>query len=587
MVGRSDGRMVAAVLTMVLVAFGAASADESPPGPENYLFKARISDNGMVVFLPEAEIWSREDAAEYLRWARETYPAHSSRIVAKWASEDVDLAVLRSADAALLKAGDAAIDFGGKVSFSVVGPAENGKFRLHLASLPAFGEADPGLCLTNVWVLSRNGLLERWRKALAADPDGAPAEVKKEIETVSGGGRYGREGGEIWRATVEDFSTNTPALWPRVRFENRTSLPVSMRCLQAKNTIAPGGEWRVAVKDPPTDGEVKFFARHVPVAPYQEEDYGWATNSLAWSRTAPADAVHVFNEPPGTLLPPPYLILRIKGMEGEMPPGLAVAVDYKGGSTETIKASMRTINGKSEPVVEIKPHVPVTALALMADGYEDSVKYNWGGRKEISLSCGGVCAVPIPNSLKKKEAALSGNADEAAPAQMAARPEVSPRQETPRYVIAPWPGESIGSPPPKWPWPDTRRRRSRIRVWWSDFKYIAAAEPGKFDYDCANALKRFNDRIVGEGEFAKNPELKNAYMHIACCEGCELCKPYRDEMAKVRGFEEQRWMLFQTLLLERGNFWTDHDCPPNPRRIQRLRSLLEEKETAIRKGKGK
>ena len=97
------------------------------------------------------------------------------------------------------------------------------------------------------------------------------------------------------------------------------------------------------------------------------------------------------------------------------------------------------------------------------------------------------------------------------------------------------------------------------------------------EYDRNSLLKELDDTLQSD-------PFRKAYLHIASCTGCRLCKPHKDDVSAVQGFNEQQWRLFQSLLLKSGVSWEEYSFtrPPNESRIGKLRSMLED----WKKGKG-
>lgn len=569
-------RTTAVILALLLGLPAIGEAEKPNPGPDTYLFRASIPDNGMVVFLPESEIESKEDAAAYLDWARKTYPVQASRLRAVWASEKVDLPAAWPAEAALLKEEDSAVDSSGSIAFKVAEPLKNGKFKLRLANRPAKGEASPHLCLTNVWVLPREQLLERWKNDLETRPDEGRVEVKAQIEALRSSGRFNLSGGEAWRTAIEDFRTNYPALWPRVRFENRTGVPVEIRYQFETNTISPGDTWSVAVKEPPADGSVNWLARAASDPALLPTDYEWSSNSIPWSHSASSDPMHFFETPPGTVKPMPTLQLKLSvdkqkpSVPFPMLAGLRATVYYKDGNPETIQAF--ETNGC--PCVEVRPHAPTTGISLEADGYEPSIKVIWEGCDELALNCGDTMAIPFPKMLvpvKKEEEKVQEKA------VVASSPSEQPEKKEPpapaapaiqTYPIAPWPGTEKTKEIPLWPWPSAKNQKSKMRAWWDFFGPLESARLDKTDLDRDISLDFYHNLLIHDETFQK------AYLHIASCHGCNYCRVHRGMMAKYEGFGSQRWVMFYSLLTNSDVDWSAFTYPPTAERINKLSELL-------------
>ena len=589
------GQMVVWAVLLALLA-GPWCVGAEAPGPETHLFRAELPNREMAVFLPERDISSPEDAAAYLRWARETHPAWAGRIRAVWTSDPVALPVHWQNEAAFLREGDSAVDSAGAIRFRVAGLPENGRFRVRLETDPAAGTATPKLCLTNIWVLSRDDLFARWRKALADNPDTAPAEVRGQIEVLTTSGRYARRGGAIWEAAVEDFRTNTPALWPRIRFENRTDVAVVVVCQGATITIPPSAARTVIVKDPAN--EIPWVARLIPLPPFVAEDYEWTTNSLPWRRSASSDSVHVFDTPPGVLKPPPTIDLKFEGFGQPIPSDLRVSIRYKDGKEETITAYVT--NGV--PRIQVRPRVAMSAILFACDANWRS----WDDGEEPILGCDEQRSMTVSATVKRKPSPAA----QAAPSKsvsdhQAARPSDQPTTRPPdqpttrpadhpttqpsdhptigrsddstirsseTHPIVRWPETVRETSVPAWPWMSLTRQQIRIGAWWDDWLAIDTGQK-KDDYDRTVALKKFDSLLQGQDD---KGEFRRAYIHVAACKGCDNCRAHRRATSAVNGFEEQRWALFQSLLLNSEADWTDFKEPPTAERIKMLRKLLEE-----------
>lgn len=82
-----------------------------------------------------------------------------------------------------------------------------------------------------------------------------------------------------------------------------------------------------------------------------------------------------------------------------------------------------------------------------------------------------------------------------------------------------------------------------------------------------------NELLTGTHSAEKG--FRDAFRHIANCKGCGWCRVHRDAMRKVKGFEEQRWALFRSLLLDSGVDWHKNSGPPDEGRIRAMRDKLE------------
>jgi hypothetical protein len=89
--------------------------------------------------------------------------------------------------------------------------------------------------------------------------------------------------------------------------------------------------------------------------------------------------------------------------------------------------------------------------------------------------------------------------------------------------------------------------------------------------DAQSSLKTAKERWNG-GENPQKPKtmFAEAYIHIVCCNGCDHCRPFRDDMLKEKTFEARRASLFRALMLWDGWNWKQGEPLLTPREVDSI-----------------
>ena len=264
-------------------------------GPSDWLFPVSVKNranaspsNGrqLLVLLPSADILSKEGLEQYLAWCMETHKSFKGGVFSCWDVDDIEFREQTNANLAekmssFLRRGDSASDPSGVLSLVVTDVPEDGgaTFKLGLAEPLAPGTATPALCLTNLWVLSRKELFDRWGKAIAS---GKNDEVFDEIARLAKSGRYRLAGGRAWEKAVQEFRKSHSSLRPSIVFRNESEKTI---CIVVENmkmapNISPGESKRFQ-----PSGESRRIAWKVRPADdpdLGDKDYDWASGSAYW-----------------------------------------------------------------------------------------------------------------------------------------------------------------------------------------------------------------------------------------------------------------------------------------------------------------
>lgn len=194
-----------------------------------YLCRATVPDDKMVVFLPMSDIRSEQDAVDWMKWAERTYPDYSGKMIPKWDREDpVAMKLELGALASVFQAGDEAVSPDGKMSFSVIGTADDGKVSLSPdeTSTEIKNGFSPRVCATNVWVLSWQKLLERWNRKVEDEKFG---DILDDIFTITNNsGRLTMAGGDVWKNRMDTFVQEKLA-WPKWGIMNGMPMNVNVK----------------------------------------------------------------------------------------------------------------------------------------------------------------------------------------------------------------------------------------------------------------------------------------------------------------------------------------------------------------------
>ena len=360
---RPERRTALAAAALLAAGFPARGA-----GPDTHLFEARVPDGKTVVFLPAADIESRDDAAAWLRWAGESLPGGRGKLRAAWDEETIELELFGMAAPGLLHEGDDAVDPAGRVRFVLAEtPAPGAEHvRVRLAALPGSDEATPDtMCLTNVWILSRERFFDRCREAADA---GRILDARKAVANLldSGPVHPGTPGFDAWRAAIDDFCSEMPGLEARVVFLNRGDNRLRVRTGGRILDIPPGKQ---DVAKPPSNAtEVKWEAWSEPVRG-SEDDYEPEPGTHSWSRFGD-DVTVPFDRVVGHRKGNPRLFLP----DGAIPPeakaaGVEAVVNYEA-SGRPVPAELKWEGSRA--YVEIEPRNAVKSVRLSASGWRDA-----------------------------------------------------------------------------------------------------------------------------------------------------------------------------------------------------------------------
>lgn len=259
-----------------------------------------------------------------------------------------------------------------------------------------------------VWFVSRTELLDHWTSLVK---NGSTKQVFEEVETINDSGRFRQAGGEVWSETVSGYLRKTPALWPKLSFENRTGRKgtVFIRGTNVKKDTPPSG----SVVEPPfpyREGDPdqrRFEWMFVP------SDSGLCTNDFEW-RTAQwrrvdwqggdlrseteieiADADVVLRDLPflpldGKAFPFPYM------RESVGPSNLQVRVLYE---NETVPTNAPLVT-KPTFRAELQPHRKIRTIALECPAFFLASTNQLGGRELCrgqTLSVASVAPLPWPD----------------------------------------------------------------------------------------------------------------------------------------------------------------------------------------------
>ncbi len=257
----------------------AAKADD--PGATAHLVEARAADSAVYVFLPVQDILSGEDATNYLLWAEATYPGRQVKAV--WETDAVALPVSDPSLLPLLREGDKAVDPSGRNRFAVEKVGEGG-VSLRLDRQLGRNEADPHLCLTNAWILSRNALAARWKSLLGSDAAKARREMDLLMKSVAAK-KGGAPDGE-WRAMVERLVGENPQARAGIELRNGTGTGVWVRVEGETKRIESGKSWLWRPDASRQENPVRWEARGCGSKAHHDdldEDWNWGGGVVEWT----------------------------------------------------------------------------------------------------------------------------------------------------------------------------------------------------------------------------------------------------------------------------------------------------------------
>ena len=263
-----------------LVAVHAYGVEEA--GADTHLLEARTTNAEVAVILSVTDIRSPEDATNYLCWAETTYPG--LRVKGVWETDPIPLAVLAPSMLPLLREGDMAVDPSGRNNF-IVDEIGADFVSLRLDRCLGKNEADPHLCLTNVWILPRESLFARWKNLLCTDALAARREIGEFFE-VGLAGRNDKSR-ETWLAETKGFLADNPDARAGIEFRNAAGTSVWVRVNGTADAVAvaPGEKWLWRPDAAAASGKIAWYARGCGSVAHlddRDEDWIWSTNSVAW-----------------------------------------------------------------------------------------------------------------------------------------------------------------------------------------------------------------------------------------------------------------------------------------------------------------
>lgn len=357
---------------------GASASAGERPDETDYLFRVSLPANAVDVFLPAREIGTREEAAAYLDWARRTHVGSKGEIRAVWDDEPVDVSLpknsnLRTNLLAFVRDGDSAVDPSGFNAFTVTNAdAATGAFQLvlvgGLAPNGTRATIDPRVCLTNVWVLPRRELFARWDREAPTNAAGVRAEIAALRD--SGLFRLSVGRGKAWEAAVDAYVRGNRDLRPKIRFWNRSGVPVLLSF--DGGPAEPIGSGRSFEPDLSVADDRTSFpwrARRADLDSATDADYKWEEGDIDWNASSTEDVAKTFFAPPGTLKPKPHFVLP----RGAVPRGLDAAqvrafVRYAGQN----EAEVELMQSGGSLLLSAVPHRRLESLRLSGpEGWKD------------------------------------------------------------------------------------------------------------------------------------------------------------------------------------------------------------------------
>lgn len=338
------------------------------PGPETHLLRVSAPDRGIVLFLPSSEIDSEKAAASWIAWARLAHPERSGRMVFRWDADDPFEARTGSGDlVGLVREGDEAVDPAGNIAFRVWADPGEGTEKLQLVPAAVFepGEATPGFCFTNAWVLSWDRLSSRWRKAAK---EGSVSEVRREIavlqESFNSSQRWNYGGLREWSEKLDSFRAELGALRPSLVFTNATASDVRLAVAGSTNVLASGDERKVPVPDGAK--RIRWSVRMAEGGPEADADWRWHSDEEMVSGLVDDRKVTVSSV--GSRLPRPQLIFPPDSIPDSAERSAKAVIVYEpdGEKTATIRKG-----ADGRPFLEAEPGRGISCVRISASGWED------------------------------------------------------------------------------------------------------------------------------------------------------------------------------------------------------------------------
>ena len=490
----------------------AAAVSSLGAGPDTHLFEARVPDGNTVVFLPAADVESPDDAAAWLRWAGESLPGGRKSLRAVWDEETVELELFGMAAAGLLHAGDDAVDPAGRVRFVLAETPQPGavSVRVKLDSLPGAGAATPdAMCLTNVWILSRDTFFDHCQASVDA---GRPLDARRTIAGLLDAGPVhpATPGYQGWREAIDLFCRANRGVEAAFRVRNGGEDPLRFRIGDGDVVDIAPGRTRDMRPDPDATA-VDWTAWSEPVRA-DDDDYVPQKGRRSWVRFGD-DVELTFDGRVGRLKDDPLLRLPEGAVpDGEEPEALVVYADDPGRAVPPKAVS----HGGGRLAVSVEPRRAVSSVRLRADGWKNAEFRPAGG-------------APVA-ARRGEEAALDGSPMEKAVVPPPKEKAVPRNESEPRVVSEspkPSPPAAAVSAAPAPPWPP-RPAVADAKTWLSG---TDSAKPGLLVL-AAGDEKDVRDRAV------TYLRVLQGYWPVPGCEN-EYTRTFRAMVAHIAGcFDE-------------------------------------------------
>lgn len=611
-------QLLALTLLVAVRAYGHEEADAG-----THLLEARTENAEVAVILSVTDIRSPEDATNYLRWTETTYPGR--RVKGIWETDPIPLAVSEPSMLPLLREGDMAVDPSGRNKF-VIDKIYDGKVSLRLERRLERNEADPHLCLTNVWILPREALFARWKELLGSDDLAARREIG-EFFKVGLAGRDDKSR-ETWLAETKGFLTDNPDARAGIEFRNCAGTGVWVRVNGFADAVAiASGEkwiWRPGASEEP--GNFAWSARGCGSAAHlddRDEDWIWSTNSVAWNPYGEDLAVDL---KPGTNIIGavknlPIVELPNDAIPQEVPTSEWIRATFRYEATRGVREAEETgelhyLQKYGRWMGFASPRKIFKSCEIAIDGYEpatfapsadaaekplsrsDDIALQGAPLKKILLPWGNL-RVHVERNGYEGEIVFFVNAalwkipdgkDEVT-VLLAGRPlfKESKEERLPVSVKLHWSGSEFkpaekkveivrgvpetqvslsivnAIPPPRWPQGIVvgGEIKGLLRLWW---KYCETALSN--EWEAEEALEKAKKYWTGDPD----ADFPKALAHFEKCHmpGCQFCKPFRGKV-KLSGLDqvERRKAFFRALMLNPALDWGAVK-KPDERKVERI-----------------
>jgi len=359
----------AIVLSAVLLLPGSAFAADATArlGPDTYLLEAKAPAGSIIAFVPSGAvngnylIAKREDSAAYRKWAEESHPGRSVSL--QWDVVPFEMDVV--ADRILLacvRKGDEGVDPSGRFRFTVAADPDpsSGRVSLLLANPPAAKDFDPYCCASNVWILSRDALFDRWGDEVQA---GRVRETRAAFRSLERAGRFATS--PEWRSAANAFAAK-PGLCAAIRFRNGKQAQVRVRIEGETRNVRPGDSWDWKPDAPLRTGEVEWMARDLGDGRFGDDDWEWRSDRVAFDPMGDDVSVDL-SGPCGRLKPSPFLAFP----DGALPPGVDLRAELRyADEARGVPAAIVERDGRRG--VECEPGREVRQCVVRADGWKDA-----------------------------------------------------------------------------------------------------------------------------------------------------------------------------------------------------------------------